>query len=103
MFPAAALGGHSLPLLGVGLPGIHFFGDATAAVSRSSDEFSTYELASGLTLSVASGKTHFYRMASQLSASPGAWVSAASNGLVLSPVAVRWPWGLIRGLASRQG
>lgn len=37
-------------LLSVGLPGTHFFGHATAIVSLNSDDFSTYELSTGLSL-----------------------------------------------------
>lgn len=37
-------------MLSAGLPGVHFLGDATAIVSRSSDDFSTHELSPGLYL-----------------------------------------------------
>ena len=103
LLPAAPLGGHNPPVLCISLPGIHFIGDATAVVSRSSDVFSAYTLAPGLTLSLVSGKIHFYRIVSQHFGSPGIWVSTASSGLVLSPVTIRCLWGVVRGLGFRQG
>lgn len=89
LLPAAALGGRNLPLLGVGLRGIQFFGDATAIVSRSSDDFSTYVLTRGLYLERDIRKDALLLDCLACSASPRARGSVASHRLVWGPVAFR--------------